>query len=166
MLFFPALLTCFMLAVIWFDITRFIIPNWLVGILLALYPVMLVMTPLPVDWAAGLLVMGITFLVGLIIFRFRFMGGGDVKLMIVCALWAGTSAALEFFVYMGLLGGALSLFIYLVRPFYAFALSKMQNPHPIPRLLTVGEPVPYGVAIATAFLIILWMGKVPGLPVT
>jgi hypothetical protein len=44
-----------------------------------------------------------------------------------------------------------------------YALSKLKNPPPIPRVFTIGEPVPYGVAIAIVFLVLLWTGKIPGI---
>lgn len=163
MLFFQGVLTCFMVTVMFFDLTRYLIPNWLVGLMLALYPVMLVMTPLPVDWLYALLIAAGVFAGGLVIFAKKWMGGGDIKLLIVCALWAGTGGALELLLYTGVLGGVLSLGLWLLRPAIAWYASRRPAPPVIPRLFTIGEPVPYGLAIASAFLIILWMGKIPGL---
>lgn len=154
-----------MAVVIVFDLTRYIIPNWLNGVLLLLYPFMLWMMPGPVAWGWALLIGAVTFAVGFAMFNFRLIGGGDVKLLAVCALWAGTGASLEFFVYTGLLGGVLSLLLVVTRPAAAWWFSRWKNAPAIPRVLTYREPVPYGLAIAAAFLIVLWLGKIPGLPI-
>lgn len=79
MLFFPILLTGFMAAVLFFDVTRYIIPNWLVGVLLVLYPAFVLMSPVPVGWPMALAAAGLMFVVGVVIFAFRLMGGGDVS---------------------------------------------------------------------------------------
>lgn len=167
MLFFPVLLTLFMLAVLWFDVTRYLIPNWINGVLLALWPAMLLMSPVPVpvEWWWGLAVGAAAFAVGFFIFSRGWMGGGDIKLLIVLGVWVGKDAALDFFLYTGLLGGVLAIGMWVARLGVAWCFSRLKNPPEIPRLFTYGEPLPYGVAIAVAFLIVLWLGKVPGMPV-
>lgn len=109
------------------------------------------------------MVAGIALLIGMPVFAMRLMGGGDVKLLIVLGLWVGTAAGLEFFIYTALLGGLLALVLVAVRPATAWLCSKRAVMPSIPRIFTYGEPLPYGVAIALAFVIVLWMGKVPGL---
>lgn len=163
---FHGLLTCFMLGILVFDLSRYTIPNWMSGLLLALYPVMVLVTPEPVDWQSALLVMLAVFAVGFVIFSLRFMGGGDIKLMTVLALWTGTACSLEFLVYTGIGGGLLSVLLWLVRPMILSAYGRMGKEKPdLPRLFTIGQPVPYGVAIAASFLFLLWTGRVPGLPI-
>ena len=145
-----------MLAVMFFDLTRYLIPNWLTGSLLVLYPLAVFLAPQTVDWQAGLLALAVMFAVGYGIFALRLMGGGDVKLIIACALWVGLSQLAEFVILFALLGGALSVILWVGRkalPFLAPAFSP-------PRALKAGEPVPYGVAIAIAFLWMLWAGKI------
>ncbi len=158
--FFYGVLTIFMLAVIVYDASRFLIPNWLVGVLVALWPAMLLVTPYPVEWKIALISFAGCFAFGYLLFAFRLMGGGDVKLLAACALWVGgLPQIMEFLVYMGLLGGVLAMLLLLGRPlcFYVIADKKL------PRVLKKGEPVPYGLAIAIAFLIVMYMGEVPGL---
>lgn len=154
-----------MLGVIYYDLTRYIIPNWLNGLLLALYPVMLLMNPLPVDWVQGLMVMGGCFAVGFVIFALRIMGGGDVKMLTVCGLWVGVTAIVDFLFITALLGGLITLLLIVLRYAVAWRFARMEHPPAIPRPLTYGEPVPYGLAISGAFLFLLWIGKLPGLPV-
>ncbi|MCH2546722.1 MAG: prepilin peptidase [Alphaproteobacteria bacterium] len=168
MLFFHITLTLFLLAVFYLDMTRYIIPNWICGILLALYPVMLFMTPaMPQDhsilWAVGLCV--IVFIFGIFIFAMKWAGGGDVKLLAVLALWTGKESTLEFVVYTGLLGGVLAIFLIMARPLVG-RFTPVEKIDSIPRIFRDGEPLPYGLAITTAFLILLWMGNIAGLPVT
>lgn len=167
MLLFHAVLTLFLLGIFYFDVTRYIIPNWICGVLLALYPAMILMTPdLPenfsVLWSVGAFL--IVFAVGVAIFALRWAGGGDVKLLAVLALWTGREATFEFVLYTALLGGLLGVVLIISRP----CIGRMVAPEKlesIPRVLRHGEPLPYGLAITVAFLILLWMGKIPGLPV-
>lgn len=167
MLLFHGILTLFLLGVMVYDLTRYIIPNWMVLVLLVLWPVMVWMQPMPDDFNLWYtLGVGVAaFIIGIAIFALRWMGGGDVKLLAVLALWLGPQSILPFLVYMGALGGILALVLLMVRPLAGrFAPEgKAEN---LPRLLRYKEPVPYGVAIAIAFLIQLWMGQIPGLPVS
>jgi prepilin peptidase CpaA len=161
-----ALLSAFllfsMLAVIWFDATRYIIPNWLVGALLIAYPAAVVMAPQPVDWPMALLGMAIVFAVGYFIYARKWMGGGDIKLIIACSLWMGWAHLLDFIFLFALLGGALSLVVWGARKLQPFVL-KPATSAKLPRILRDGEPIPYGLAIAAAFLTMMWMGQVPAL---
>ena len=160
------MLSALMLLVVALDASKYLIPNWLVGMVLALYPVFVLMAPVPVDWPGALLVFGAFFVVGIIIFALRWVGGGDVKLLMALSLWVGTTAWMEFLLLVAILGGALAVALMVGRPCYAFLLSKLKNPPGIPKILTVGAPLPYGLAIAAAFLWLLWGGKLPGLAIS
>lgn len=163
MLFFHAVLTLFMLVIMVFDATRFIIPNWINGTLLLLWPAMLLLLPpelLPA-WQTHLMVFGGAIVVGFAIFVLRWMGGGDVKLLMVSGLWIGTAHLVEFLVYMGVIGGVMSIALLLLRPMIGYWYKEER----LPRIFRKGAPVPYGLAIAGAFLILLWNGQIPGLPV-
>lgn len=156
-------LTALMLLVIYFDATRYIIPNWLVGMLLAAYPVMLLMTPHVVEWLPALGVMAATFVVGYGIFAMRWMGGGDIKLLTACALWAGFPKVLDLVLMTAVFGGLLALILILVRKFLPMTLPKLAAHPKLPRLLQLDQPLPYGLAIAAAFLLLLWQQQLPGL---
>ncbi|MCC7260371.1 MAG: prepilin peptidase, partial [Alphaproteobacteria bacterium] len=156
MLFFQGILTCFLLAALAFDLTRYIIPNWIVGIIILLYPVMLVMTPESVDWVSGLTAFAVMFVAGMFIYALKLMGGGDIKLLAACALWTGTTEAWDLAFYTAMLGGVLSLGLLLLRPAVNWADSRLKKPLPLPRLLRPGEPVPYGLAITGAMLMVVW----------
>ncbi len=163
MIFFLVLLTVLMLTVIITDTTRYIIPNWLVAVLFVFYPVFLYCAPGHIEWQIALLFALGTFAVGFGLFAANIMGAGDIKLLTAAALWTGKSAFPTFIMGVGLFGGLLALVLVVARPFTAFMFSKLQHPPAIPRVLTVGEPVPYGVAIALIFLLLLWKSDIPGL---
>jgi len=150
-----------MVAVLWLDTTRFRIPNWLVGGLLAAYPVAVFLLPNPVDWQGGLVGMGIVFAVGYAVFAMNWMGGGDIKLLSALALWVGLAHLLEFVFLVALLGGVYALLVWgvrkvLVAPKIAIKLGHKK----LPRLLQEGEPIAYGVAIALGFLLMMAQGKI------
>jgi prepilin peptidase CpaA len=99
-----------------------------------------------------------------IILLLPFMGAGDVKLLTACALYTGEGGMLDFIVYVAVFGGIGSVLLLVLRAFTPYAFLKAGlGAEKIPRVLTDKEPVPYGVAIALAFLIMLWGGHMPGL---
>lgn len=71
----------------------------------------------------------------------------------------------DFVIFTALIGGALSLILLLGRLPLSYYFMKFRPNRELPRLLTKGEPVPYGIAIAGAFLILLWQQAVPGLAI-
>lgn len=142
--------------VIYTDTTRYTISNRVNGIILGLF--VLAAPFLPAQWEA-LAAAAIFFAVGLALFALGLMGGGDVKLLTVLTLWTGWSVAtLNFFFLTAVFGGVLVL---LVLPLRWLAPRVRKSEKPLPRLLTRKEPVPYGIAIACAFLLLLAMGGVP-----
>lgn len=150
-----------MLAVLWFDVSRYIIPNWLVGLMLIAYPCAVVMARVPVDWKMALAAMGIVLAVGYVVFALKWMGGGDIKLMTACALWVGWGENLLNFIFVvALIGGVFALSVWGIRKILPY-LPKKPGDAPLPRILREGEPIPYGVAIAFGFLLMLFNGKIP-----
>ena len=156
-----ALYACILLATAVIDAQRFIIPNRLVLALLAGFaiagPLLLPLEMIPRHLAAGLVVLG----VGLLLFRFRLLGGGDVKLFAAVAVWVGFNVVLILhLLFVVLAGGALSLLLLAARtrlgreivgPLLAVAGAS-------PRVLDKGAPVPYAVAICVGSLAIVpWM---------
>ncbi|HZT27419.1 MAG TPA: prepilin peptidase [Pseudolabrys sp.] len=98
--------------------------------------------------AAAALVLTIAF--GL--FAMGWIGGGDAKLAAAAALWFGFGYLLDFLIYASLLGGALTLLLIQFR--------KLPLPAPLARqpwILRLHDKaggVPYGIALATAALLI------------
>mgnify|MGYP000644984440 CR=1 FL=1 len=147
-----------MLAVIYFDVTRYTIPNWLCGSLILLYPIAIWMAPGTVDWQMALVAMLVVFAVGYVVFSRGWMGGGDIKLMTACALWVGWHSLLSFVFLVAIFGGVLSVVLVVGRKVYPF-IPKLRDKKP-PRIFQKDGPVPYGLAIAAGFLVYIWTGKI------
>lgn len=156
-------LTALMALIIYFDATRYIIPNWLVGLVIAPYPLMVLMSDPVVPWLTALAVTLGTFAVGSLIFAMRWMGGGDIKLLTACALWTGLSALLDLVMYTALLGGVMALALLALRIVLPRLAPVYAASDRLPRMLQKAAPVPYGLAIAVAFLLLLWQQRLPGL---
>lgn len=122
------------------DLQRRVIPNRISVAILALYPAhALTLSASQVAWsvavAAGVLILG------MVVFARGWIGGGDVKLLSVVALWAGWPLAIELAVVTSLFGAVLALsWIALVRHFPPlFPSTAAANGR---------TEMPYGVAIA------------------
>ncbi len=147
-----------MAATLWLDVTRYTIPNWLVGSLLVLYPVAVWLSPVGVDWKMALAAMGVVFAGGYAVFALRLMGGGDIKLITVLALWVGWEKLAGFVVLFAMLGGVFSLLVLIIRKFQPYLPWKQRVK--TPRLFQKDAPIPYGVAIAGAFLWLMYRGQI------
>lgn len=147
-----------MLAVMFYDASKFIIPNWLVGSLLLLYPVAYYCSPAIIDWKMDMLGMLLMFALGYFIFAFRLMGAGDVKLIIVLSLWVGLGKLAMFGFNFAVLGGILSIVVLVARKLVPYTISDKSK---LPRIFRDKQPVPYGLAISGAFLMMLYGGDVP-----
>lgn len=72
------------------DFTKMRIPNAIVLSLLILYPAHVAFSPAEIDWVWALVPAVIIFGIGFLLFAFAGMGGADVKLITVVALWSGS----------------------------------------------------------------------------
>lgn len=140
------------------DIARFEIPNWLCLSIVFLFPIAALLTPGPAPWLSHLAASILILSVGLLIFNFKVMGGGDVKLLAAIAVWTGLSDLVTLMLATAIAGGFVSASLLTAR----YAVQKLQSnagddtPHKEPiRVLQKDAPMPYGVAIAlgTLFLI-------------
>jgi prepilin peptidase CpaA len=135
------------------DLTTMRIRNGLVVALLGAY---VILVPL-VGFSAGeiawniLIALGIL-LVGLAFFARGWMGGGDVKLLAVTALWLGLEQTPAFLLYTALFGGVLTLAILQLRQVGLPAI--LGNTPWIVRLQSEGSGIPYGVAVVLAALVV------------
>lgn len=82
------------------------------------------------------------------------LGGGDVKLLAVSALWFDLMSGLMMLVYVFIAGGVLALVILLLRSF-GWSDAARERVH----LLRPRGGIPYGVAIAIGVLIATWMAR-------
>lgn len=94
----------------------------------------------------------------MVLFHFRFIGGGDAKLLAAASVWIGYGQLVPFIAYVTIFGGLLALLILGYRSLPAGAL-------PLPpwavRLHQHGEGMPYGVAIAAGALLVYPMSPMP-----
>ena len=88
------------------DLRTYRIPNALTLAIVFIYPIFALTSPAEFDWLAVLLIAVAVFAVGFVLFAFGQIGGGDVKLLVGCALWAGPAFIFDFLVVTALAGGA------------------------------------------------------------
>jgi prepilin peptidase CpaA len=137
------------------DFRRLVIPNVLPIILCALWPLYFAAAPSLYGALAAIGCAAAVFLVGAILFARGYIGGGDVKLLSAATLWAGPAGTPTLLMLTAVLGGALALF--LLMPFgmqIAVAARDMLGQPSIAPERRLAMPVPYGVAIAGAALIV------------
>jgi prepilin peptidase CpaA len=133
------------------DLRRLVIPNSVVLALCTLWPLQLASAPhISLSASAGdALCAAAVFAAGALLFSRGLMGGGDVKLLTAATLWAGSGRTPTLLIVTAVLGGLLTLA--LLSP---LALRAVFAP-----AAAVGAakrmPVPYGVAIAGAALIVM-----------
>ena len=135
------------------DLRTYRIPNALTLAIVFIYPIFALTSPSEFDWLAVLLIAVAVFAVGFVLFAFRQIGGGDVKLLVGCALWAGPAFIFDFLVVTALAGGALSLF--LISPL-GRGLAVAADARGLSRFrdFLTADVVPYGVAIAAGGLFV------------
>ena len=156
-----AYILLFFVAAVW-DVWKRIIPNVLPAGLVVLFIGAGLLSPAPVDWlshlASGMLVL----FVGAVMFRFGWLGGGDVKLWTAGALWAGLEFVPFQVGFVAISGGVLALIMMFMRsqlPYFVLFLPAPIRPS-LPQALIRGEPIPYGVAIAAGSIFVSF-----GLPI-
>lgn len=96
------------------DFREFKIPNRVVAAALCLYPAYALSNAQasdPAIWIAAVVLALVVFIVGAVMFAAGVMGGGDVKLMAVSALWAGPQLVVPFILVTALSGVVLAAFV-------------------------------------------------------
>ncbi|HUI94583.1 MAG TPA: prepilin peptidase [Xanthobacteraceae bacterium] len=105
--------------------------------------------------SACALVLAITFA----FFVLGWVGGGDAKLAASTALWLGWPHLMDYVLYASLLGGVLTLALIQFR--HLAIPSRLIGKVWAERLHQPGGPVPYGIALAAAALLVypstVWM---------
>jgi len=136
------------------DLTTMTITNRLVLFLLAAYLVLAPVAGIAVETIVSSAVLALAVLLGaLVLFARGWIGGGDAKLAVVTILWLGPDLAMHYLVYTAMFGGLLTLAILQFRrmPLPVF----LQNEIWPARLHAAGSGVPYGVAMASAALLLI-----------
>jgi prepilin peptidase CpaA len=138
------------------DFRRLAIPNWLTLALCLLWPLFLLSSP---DLWSALGAIGCAlavFAVGALCFARGYVGGGDVKLLTVATLWAGTAAAIPLLVMTGIFGGLLAMLLLMPPAAHLAALARSRlGPNMEPAGVAAATPIPYGIAIAGAAVIVV-----------
>jgi prepilin peptidase CpaA len=137
------------------DFRRYVIPNLLPILLVAVWPLYFAATaPTLYGALAAIGCAAAVFLGGVVLFALGQLGGGDVKLLSAAALWAGPAGTPELLILTGVLGGALALFLLMGGAQIAAAARGMLRQPPV----DVGHgrkmKMPYGLAIIGAALIV------------
>ncbi len=150
------------------DVMWFRIPNAVPIIILALFPAYLLAGGqglAQLHWAVA--IAAGTFLVGAFMFSRGWMGGGDVKLLTVLALWAGPEHFPVLIVTTSLAGGLLALIGMMpgraaTIAWIALNLRIALALPEAPRSTTGRRTLPYGVAIALGGLVVCAQLKLAG----
>ncbi|MBB1249404.1 prepilin peptidase [Rhizobium sp. G21] len=131
------------------DFLSMTIPNRLSVILVASFLLIAPFSGLSVVDFGWHLLTGLTvFVAGFALFALRVMGGGDAKILAASAIWYGwTAAAVNYFAYVGLFGGVLSVVVLLLR---ANSNLIIASGLPVPATMMQANKVPYGIAIGAA----------------
>ena len=146
----PALLA----AAAGWDLVSYTIPNFLPAALIAVFAVFAFAAGFPLGAAGGHVLAGASGLaIGLALFAFGLIGGGDAKLFAAVCLWLGFSDLLEYAVVTSLIGGGLALMLISVRKLPIPAMLAGQGW--VARLHDAKAGIPYGVALASAALVVL-----------
>jgi prepilin peptidase CpaA len=141
------------------DLRRLVIPNVLPLSLCVLWPLYIAPTASLVGAAGAVGCAAIVFAAGALCFSRGYLGGGDVKLLTAATLWAGPGLTPSLLLATGVLGGALALTL-LIPPCAHLAtlarvkLGAVTDRQPSPQMTT---PVPYGIAIAAAALLVIFV---------
>lgn len=140
------------------DFRRLTIPNVLPILLCAVWPLHFYFTAAPSLYGA-LAAIGCAlavFFVGAVLFARGLLGGGDVKLLGAATLWAGPAEAPALLVLTAVLGGALALFLLIPFGSQITAVARGMLGRPlVPTERGLAIPMPYGIAIAGASLIVV-----------
>ncbi|MBA2126638.1 peptidase [Hyphomicrobium methylovorum] len=135
------------------DLFTMKIPNRISAALILAFLAVAALTQMPLDVfglhvAGAFCVLALTFA----LFAMNYLGGGDAKLMAAGALWMGSAYIVEYVASVTIFGGVLCLFLLAYRRMVP--AEALGFPGWALRLNKEGGPVPYGIAIAAAGLLL------------
>lgn len=135
------------------DIRAFKIPNWASAtVAIAFVPYYMLHSWLfPIGM--HLIIAAAIFVITVIFWKLRLIGGGDVKLLTAVGLWLGPDLALQFMLLMTIASLVIALGILLIRKFSWVAYAAAA-PRPVLRMVAIAEAgkCPYALPIAIAAL--------------
>ncbi|MCG8494394.1 MAG: prepilin peptidase [Sneathiellales bacterium] len=139
------------------DIKTRRIPNWLTLSLFFLFPVFAIFAEAEIEIFRHLFWGGCLLVLLFPLFMLEKMGGGDVKLIAVTALWCGPLSGIEFLLLTSFIGGALAL--YYISPVLQFSWEWVKHSLHLPEFSSPSaqaSTLPYGVAIAIGGSHAIW----------
>lgn len=141
------------------DLRRLVIPNALTLSLCVLWPLYVLATPTLSATLGALGCAAAVFIVGALCFARGYIGGGDVKLLAVATLWAGPAGTPALLVLTGVLGGLLALLLMMPPGAYiaTLARAKLGPSDTESPSVDAATPLPYGIAIAAAAIIVTFL---------
>jgi prepilin peptidase CpaA len=150
MLMFAALLAAALVT----DVAWLRIPNWIPASLVVLFPVAALAAPHSGSWwlshvAAGAIVL----VIGMGLFAWGKIGGGDAKLMAAIGLWSGLTLLPSLFLVIGVLNGAVILIYMGIRVYSIGAYFEARGVRIVS--LQPGKDMPFAVAAAAGCWIFL-----------
>ena len=128
------------------DVRYLRIPNWVSLGLFALFIVYAVDAPLSTSVFSHAAVAIAVLCGGFVIYLFRWMGAGDIKLLAAVSLWAGPTSVLDFLLFTSLLGVALALLVRATQTYLLLSTWSSAVGVFVPRWVRQGL-CPYGIAI-------------------
>jgi len=135
------------------DVATMKIPNRLVLVMLAAFPVVALVSGMHMDVALNhLMAGGMVLAGGFALFAVGWIGGGDAKFAAATALWLGLPALVPYIVYAAIVGGVLTVALVLLRRFQLPL--QMLSVRWVGRLHDTRSGVPYGVALGGAGLFV------------
>jgi prepilin peptidase CpaA len=136
------------------DFRHFTIPNFICIIIILLYPLMVLVAPVQINWQGGLLTASSVLVIGFVLFSLNLFGAGDIKLIAALSLWAGPALLVEFLFVTVMAGGILVILI-VSREGFRQALEGTGFSRGVRFAITSKTQVPYGVAVALGGISIL-----------
>jgi prepilin peptidase CpaA len=137
------------------DIAMYRIPNIVILMIIALYPIYVIVAPGEQEWLWSLGIFALTIAVGIPLAHFKIFGGGDMKLLAVILLWAGPALASPALVLSVVAGGLIAiLMLTRVRFLIAGALTSIGR-ESLGKMF-LAKNMPYGVGLAFGGVFVGW----------
>ncbi len=144
------------------DLTRYLLPNRLCLAAAALYPVFL----LAIHWDGygmtlhdilmSVVIAIVVFAVCAGFFALNIMGGGDVKLIPIVALWAGSAHILPYLFITSVVGGLIAMAIIIINRINMSKYYKSSENINLCMAEKKISAVPYGIGIAIGGLFVAY----------
>ena len=130
------------------------IPNWISGLIVVSFFTFAFVLRLPASEILQCLTVALAvLLLGMTMFNFGWIGGGDAKLMAATALWMGWAYVPAFLLGVCLVGGVVTLALIGVRTIPL--PKKVSSVSWIARLHSAEEGIPYGIAISVTGILLI-----------